>query len=119
MANGTASEDTLALLHKKLAEVMMDSLNSFERIEAITDELEQVLATGTDVNRDEVVRLILKLPTVSPALLAVIAKFLKDNNVTCNADESDEMQSLEKRLANKKRRSVGNITHLETNSEEE
>lgn len=46
----------------------------------------------------------------NPALLGVITKFLKDNEITAVIDESEEMTDLAKKLAEKKqRKAVGNV----------
>jgi hypothetical protein len=48
---------------------------------------------------------------VNPALLQAVSKFLKDNDITCPQDESEDLNSLATRLKNK--RSVGNVTHID------
>lgn len=118
MSKDAASESQLATLHKKLAEVMRRTLDNYDRIEPIMDEIEEAIAADEDMTPKDIANLVARLPIVNPALLQVITKFLKDNDITCPADEDENMGSLEKRLAMKSRKTVGNITHINPDEDE-
>ena len=61
---------------------------------------------------EAVARFLLRHADANPSLLTAVAKFLKDNQITCAVSDSEEMSELELRLKNKKRVSVGNVTHI-------
>ena len=103
MTKAASPEKQLALLHKKLAATMIAALDSSDKAIALLGEypdlpedVKDFLEASCDVN---------------PALLQAVSKFLKDNDITCPQDESQEVDALAQRLKNK--RTVGNITHLD------
>lgn len=78
-----APEKELSELHGVLAQVMKAQLS------------EQI--TMTDENGDENV-----VFTATPALLAQVSKFLKDNNITTSVEEDDNLSALEDMLNKRK-----------------
>lgn len=88
----TATEGKLGDLHDKVADVLIGALDRSEKL---------ATATGEEVFPIE----------VNPALISVATKFLKDNEITCQAGEGSKTQELQEQL-NKRRRTVNNVTHL-------
>lgn len=105
MTKNAATSAVLGDLHKKVATIMIKTLDNFE----VQAELAQAAMQAAKDDPDA----ILDIPEVhepSAALLGAITKFLKDNDVTCN-DETDETRSkLEERLAAK--RAARNGQHI-------
>ncbi len=103
-SKGPASEGTLGDLHTKVAKVMINALDKViaQQENPAQDE------NGNDV---EVV--------INPALLSVAVKFLDANKITCAPEAGNTMSELEQRLAAKakKRRQVGNVVHLEPDTD--
>jgi len=100
-----ANDKDLGILHGKLAGMMNKALDS-------SDEAELLLDTYKDELPGEVIDYLLKQKNYSPSLFTAVAKFLKDNDITAVIEDKPEMSDLERRLANKKRKSVGNVTSL-------
>jgi len=101
---GPASEGTLGDLHTKVAKVMINALDKViaQQENPAQDE------NGNDV---EVV--------INPALISVAVKFLDSNKITCAPEAGNTMSELEQKLAAKakKRRQVGNVVHLEPDTD--
>lgn len=100
-----ANDKELGELHGKLAKSMLAALNASETAKILLDQYSHELPA-------EVVKFLLGHADANPSLLTAVAKFLKDNQITCAVSDSEEMSELEKRLKNKKRVSVGNVTHI-------
>lgn len=100
MSNGPAKETRLGDLHNKVAEVMIKAL---DQVQIAQDKYE---AGNVDTE------LIDSPPEVAPALLSVMVKFLDSNKITCAPEAGNQMSELEKKLAEKKTRRVGNVVHL-------
>ena len=97
-----ATDEELGNTHSKLSKVMNNALDRMEdrasqKPIAIEDEEGNVL----DVKHPE---------EVNPAMLAVITKFLKDNEVTCARGEDEGHDELRDKM--RKRKKVGNVTHI-------
>ena len=92
-----ASERALADLHSQLAKSMTKSLQQ-------TEIAELLLVEYRDELPKRVVKFLEDASTASPALLAAISKFLKDNEITCQPDEDEGMSVLEQTLKNKRRK---------------
>ena len=101
-----ASDTQLGLLHGKLAKSMSDALEASEAAILLLEEYDEL---------PEKVRMFLeKHALANPALLTTVARFLKDNSITCTIEDHEEMSILEKTLKNKKRRSsVTNVVTIE------
>lgn len=109
MTKQTATDKELSKLHKKVAKAMLQQLDDAEEAQKLLDR-KYFDDEENEVFIPEDVRMFLKkCVSASPALLTAITKFLKDNEITCQVDESDEMSDLQKRLANKQRKSVSNV----------
>lgn len=101
-----ATEKELSALHAKLAKQLNTQLDQSDRAmtllikyradEALPDDVVRYLEDAVDA--------------VSPALLTVVSKFLKDNDITAVVEENKELSELDKRLAEKRtRRTVGKV----------
>ena len=102
MTTNAATESKLGALHAKVAQVMVNALDVVEKAQEVYLEL-----PADDEN-------IGPAPEVSAPLLSAITKFLNDNKITCVAEDSEAMSELAEKLANKrKRRTVGNVVHLD------
>lgn len=85
-----ASEDKLGALHEKLADVLSECITPTD--EPVLDD------KGNDTGETKRV-----MP--SPAYAAVVAKFLKDNEITATRGQSDALEKLNAaQEANRKRR---------------
>lgn len=93
MAKGAANEAALGALHSKLAAVFTKVLERYEaRMQAAdtidvssmeSEVLEELFAQNVEPN---------------PAMLAAVAKFLKDNEVRFDTEELNKLSDTERRL---------------------
>lgn len=93
-----ATETKLAALHGAVADVLTSQ---------ITQQVEDVKfdSEGNEVPTGVMVY------TASPATIAAAIKFLKDNSVTADIEQNENLNSLRDALANKQKRSrLGNPT---------
>jgi len=107
-----ASEKELSVLHKKVAQMLLHKLDG-------ADQATYLLSVERDEPLPEdVIEYLEKQMDASPALLTVITKFLKDNDITAVVEESKELTDLDKRLQSKQnRRAVGNVLPLKDEDE--
>jgi hypothetical protein len=98
-----ATDKELSDLHNKVAKVLLQKLDS-------SDQATLLLAEFSDDLPEEVVEYLEKQMDASPALLTVITKFLKDNDITAVVDESKELTDLDRRLAEKRQRKVSGVS---------
>ena len=99
-----ATEDQLAILHRKVAETMTDALDQ-------ADIAARLLAKHKDEDLPKgIVRFLEDCREINPSLLTSATKFLKDNNISCDPAEDSAVGELEERL--KKRRKQGNVTSI-------
>ena len=103
MTKSASTEKQLALLHKKLSATMLAALDSSDRALVLLSEHPDLPEEVKDFLEEQC--------DVNPALLQAVSKFLKDNDITCPQDESTEVDALATRL--QKKRTVGNITHID------
>lgn len=97
-----ATEDQLAVLHAKVAETMIASLDQADRALVL-------LLKDRDVDLPkDIVRFLEDVKEVNPTLLTSATKFLKDNNISCDASESSELDELQASLK-EKRSNIRNI----------
>jgi hypothetical protein len=87
-----ASEVALGELHGAVARVLTEQITHKEEETRITDDGE-VESTGQEVY------------TASPATIAAAIKFLKDNQITCDVEQEENMSNLKDALAKKQKRS--------------
>lgn len=107
MAKQKATDKELGELHAVLAKRMRLSLEAADAAEYLLSEFGEDLPTP-------VIEYLEKQSAASPALLTAVAKFLKDNDITCAVEDSEEMTDLQKRLSQKqKRKSVGNVSYID------
>ncbi len=102
MAKGASTEARMGKLHGKLTELFIKVLKQYESNMDQLDEgavLDELMAEGLMPN---------------PAMLGAVSKFLKDNAISIDSEEVDELSSMERRLAAKKakRPSLVSITDL-------
>jgi len=87
-----ASSKDLGALHAQLARVLNQMLEPVERT-VILKEADEDGPAETEV----------RIEYPSPAVLAVAAKFLKDNSIFSGVDEDEELLRLKKNLAKRGR----------------
>ena len=98
-----ATEQKLSALHGAVAEVLTKQVI---RIEEETEFNEDGLEVKTGK----------KSFSASPALIATAIKFLKDNEITCDAAQDENLGSLREALGNKQKHSrlkSGQVASLE------
>lgn len=96
MAKGAAKEYTLGELHSQLARVFGLTLRKYERV------LDVLEAESTDEINEELVAALVDIQEPNPAMLSAVAKFLKDNNIGMDSEEIDALNSIERRLAERR-----------------
>ena len=102
MSKGPASEGALGDLHNKVAKVMTRAL---DQIEQRQDQYDQTAGTSDEE--------VIEPPELNPALLSVMVRFLDANKITCAPEAGNEMNELQRKLDEKrKKRRVGNVTHI-------
>ena len=100
-----ATDVLLGELHGKLAKSMLQALATSEVAESLLDEYREELPT-------DVINFLSKTAGTNPSLLTAIAKFLKDNDITCVVEDNKGLTELEERLKTKTKR-VGNIIPIQ------
>lgn len=105
MAN-KATDKQLGELHGRLAKAMLKALDASDEAGFLLDEHGPELPAPVYAYLE-------KQAGASPALLTAITKFLKDNEITCAIEDSEEMTDLEQRLSDKRRRRVGNVIPID------
>lgn len=101
-----ADESKLSALHDKVAEVLTEALDGQTMPDYVDPETGEVEPGG-------------KLAP-SAAIIAVAAKFLKDNNITCVPSEDNKLGELEAKMKarQEKRRNRANPTDLANAAEQ-
>lgn len=89
-----ASESSLGLLHERVADVMLRSLDQ-------AGTAEQLLVQFPNLP-EQVLEFLVQCSEVSPQLLNAATKFLKDNDISCNPEEADDLRELESALAKRR-----------------
>jgi len=92
MSKQKASESRLAALHNHVTEVLIEQVLHTEEETTFDGEGETVM-TGVMVR------------TATPALLATAARFLKDNDITCDVEQDENLSGLKDALSRKQRHS--------------
>lgn len=100
-----ATEDTLAQLHGKVAKTMIAALDQADRASSLLMKY-SVTEEGLP---DDVRRFLEDACEVNPSLLTSATKFLKDNNISCDPAEDEDLAELQNRLKEKKRSNVTSI----------
>lgn len=98
-----ATDKLLGELHGRLASSMLSALAASETAAKLLDEYE-------DECPPAVAAFLVKTRDTNPALLTAVAKFLKDNSITCAIEDNDDMSELDKLLKEKRdKKRVGNV----------
>lgn len=96
----TATESKLGELHAKVADIMVNTLDYYERTAHEHDERVEL---AKEEQNPELLP-ITERPIAPPALLTAITKFLADNKITCAPEDDNSLSELEDRLAKKRKR---------------
>ena len=105
-----ATDKLLGELHGKLAEQMLKALADSEKAQELLTEYSDELPAA-------VIQFLKMVGGANPSLLTAIAKFLKDNEITCAIEDNEAMTELQERLKNKRRKSVGNVIPMTDNED--
>ena len=89
---GKSSEEALGQLHGAIARVLTNVVEQQEE-EVSYDAEGEAVPTGN------------MMYTVSPAMMATAVKFLKDNSITCDIEQDNNMGNLKEALAKKQKHS--------------
>jgi len=99
-----ATEDKLGLLHGSVAEALITSISQSSRATALLIKHEEL--------PDDVRRFLEECSEVHPSLLTVATKFLKDNNISCDASEDESLSELQKELdKNRNKKKVSSVSY--------
>ena len=110
-----ATEKELSELHKKVAKVLLLKLDSSHQATYLLSKDHDADET---VLPEDVIEYLETQMDASPALLTVITKFLKDNDITAVIDESKELSDLDKALAAKRKRRVAGVALVKNEDED-
>ena len=97
MAKGAATEKALAGMHSLLARVLTKTLEKYEKSLDLLDKLDK-----DDLENEFIAAAIAEIGEPNPAMLSVIAKFLKDNEIAFDTEEVETLNSTERRLAERR-----------------
>jgi len=125
MAKGSAKESQLGALHALLAQVFTKSLEAVEGDLTLAERARDIaLIDLDDLDTEDaldVANALKKIAqtlgqgfSVNPALLSAVSKFLKDNEISFDEDEIEELSALEKRLQDKERKRRQGRTSLDS-----
>lgn len=96
MSTSSAPVSKLNALHDKLTEMFTKILDRYL-------DQKELLDLHSDPAGEAVDNILSEITEPSPAMMAVIAKFLKDNDVTATAEQTDELSGLQKSLAERRK----------------
>lgn len=99
-----ASEDKLGRLHGQVADALLTSIGQSDKAQALLVKFPEELP-------DEVRRFLEDCSEVHPSLLTVATKFLKDNHISVDGEDSTELGELAKEL--KEKRAKGKVSSIE------
>lgn len=102
MASNAANEQELGALHNITAKVLKQTLDVFDMAQLAYLETGGLVREADD--EAGIKAKYAEPPTLAPAMLATIIKFLKDNDITAAPEESDQLSDLEAALAKKRAR---------------
>jgi len=99
MARNASTEARMGSLHAKLTEIFIKILEKYDgqlSMETAEDELMDAIGEP------------------NPAMLGAVAKFLKDNSISIETEELNELTAMEQRLKNKRknRPNLASVTTL-------
>lgn len=114
MAKGAATEGHLGKLHSKLADVFIKVLTRYEgRLDVIERYQAGDLEVTDQIEQEMLDELFSEGAMPNPAMLSAISKFLKDNEITFDTEQVDQLSSLERRLS-ERRQNRQNVVKLMT-----
>lgn len=102
MAKGAANEQTMGGMHSMLAKVFNRVLQKYERDLEVLDKFSTRDGSGDLVVDDLMVAMLAEIGEPNPAMLSAIAKFLKDNDIGMDSEEIEQLNSTERRLADRR-----------------
>ena len=110
MAKGSANEKALGSLHSKITAVFQKVL---ARYEARLDTIDQI--KSGEMETEMLAELMDDAAIPNPAMLSAITKFLKDNDISFDTEQLEELSDQERRLAERRkgRANLGNLTSLQ------
>lgn len=113
MAKGAATENRLGKLHDMLTSIFIKTLKQYEQKMGAMEALDL-----DELENDVLVALLEKGVEPNPAMLSAISKFLKDNEIMYDTEQLEQLSTLERRLADKKkaRSNVVTLDGLEVSS---
>ena len=110
MAKGSANEKALGSLHAKITEVFQKVLARYEtRLDMID------LINAGEIESEMLSELMDDAAIPNPAMLSAITKFLKDNDISFDTEQLEELSDQERRLAERRkgRANLVNLTSLQ------
>lgn len=110
MATGAARESALGKLHSRLTDVFIKVLERYEDRMALAKRIED---GEVSIEGDMLEELFSDGAMPNPAMLSAVSKFLKDNEISFDTDQVNELGSLERRLAEQRGKRT-NVTTLAT-----
>ena len=116
MATGAATEQKLGKLHDKLADLFLKVLKGYELRTEVLDRI----ASADDMEDELMEELFSANIEPSPAMLSAVAKFLKDNEISVDRAELDQLSAQQERLKARKARrpNLQTITNLKVVGED-
>ena len=110
MAKGAANATQMGALHKTMTSILQKVLAAYE---ARLDKLAEI--DMESMEQEMLAELFAQNIEPSPAMMGVVAKFLKDNSIEFEAEEVNELGAIQKRLQAKKanRPTFASVSDLE------
>jgi len=115
MAKGAAKVETLGALHDAVAQLFIKVLHKMHKdLDDAMSPKEVTLNEEGGIDKDALAEAVMAealsdgMP--SPAMLAAITKFLKDNDIGYDAEVLEEMSALERQLQDKARKRPAGLT---------
>jgi hypothetical protein len=98
-----ATEDKLGVLHGSVADALLTSITQSSTAMTLLLKHEEL--------PDDVRKFLEDCSEVHPSLLTVATKFLKDNNISCDASEDSTLSELEAELKKNRKRKVSDVSY--------
>jgi|TARA_R110000851_G_scaffold109020_2_gene230871 hypothetical protein len=102
-----ATEDLLGELHGRVAKSIIDALEQSSTALWLLEKKREDEPIPEDVKK-----FLYTISDVSPALLQAATKFLKDNSISCDASESDELDELKTQIAERRNQHKAKVAEL-------
>jgi len=102
-----ASEQSLSELHGKLADTLSAALETSDKAQHLLNKYEDhEVELPFDVKN-----FLRAMREVNPTMLTVVTKFLKDNNISCDGADDDDLGALEGKLKAKRKSKLKDVTY--------